>query len=63
VDRAIPPDYKSKPKRALIVILTGLLAGFLAVIFAFATESLEKARRDPKSALRLDSLRQHLRWR
>jgi uncharacterized protein involved in exopolysaccharide biosynthesis len=28
VDKAIPPDYKSKPKRALIVVLTGLIVGF-----------------------------------
>ena len=63
LDKAIEPERKSKPKRALIVILTGLVAGFLAVIFAFVRESLEKARQDPQSAGRLQSLSQYLRWR
>lgn len=62
-DRAIPPDYKSKPKRALIVILTAVLFGFLAVTIAFIKEFLEKTRLDPQSAGRLESLRQYLRWR
>jgi len=63
LDPAVEPERKSKPMRALIVILTGLVAGFLAVIFAFVRESHEKARRDPQSASRLESLRQYLRWR
>jgi tyrosine-protein kinase Etk/Wzc len=63
VDRAMPPDYKSKPKRALIVVLTTLLAGFLGAFLALVAESLEKARRNPQSASRLDTLRQSLRWR
>jgi uncharacterized protein involved in exopolysaccharide biosynthesis len=63
VDKAVPPDYKSKPKRALIVMLTSLAAGFLSVIVAFIKASMEKARVDPQSAGRLESLRQYLRWR
>lgn len=63
VDKAVPPEKKSKPKRALIVIVSGLVAGLLAVVAAFLIEAMEKARRDPHSASRLDRLRQHLRWR
>src|SRR6266581_4776512 len=33
MDKAIEPDRKSKPHRALIVILTGLTVGFLVVIW------------------------------
>jgi uncharacterized protein involved in exopolysaccharide biosynthesis len=63
VDKAIPPDYKSKPKRALIVILAGLIVGFFALILAFVIEAWEKARQDPQSSQRLESLWQFLRWR
>jgi tyrosine-protein kinase Etk/Wzc len=63
VDKAIPPDFKSKPRRALIVILTGVIAGFLAVMSAFIMEALERARNNPQSARRLKTLWQYLRWR
>ncbi len=63
VDKAIPPDYKSKPKRAVIVLLTTLTVGFLAIVLALVSEYLEKARRDPESISRLNHLRQYLRWR
>ncbi len=35
LDEATPPDRKSKPKRALIVILATFCAGFLSLIVAF----------------------------
>lgn len=63
VDKAIAPDFKSKPKRALIVIITGLVVGFLAVILAFFVEAVAKARTDPLSARRLETVWQYLRWR
>lgn len=63
VDKAIPPDYKSKPKRGLIVLLTVLVAGFLAVLAAFVKEAIGKARRDPDSAGRLEALRAYLRFK
>jgi uncharacterized protein involved in exopolysaccharide biosynthesis len=63
VDKAIPPDHKSKPKRGTIIIFTTLVVALLAVILAFIQESMEKMRLDAGSAGRLKSLRQHLRWR
>jgi len=42
IDKAVAPDKKSKPKRALIVILTAFVAGFLAVIAVFIREGLSK---------------------
>jgi tyrosine-protein kinase Etk/Wzc len=33
VDLALPPDYKSKPKRALIVLVSALLAMFASAVF------------------------------
>ncbi|MFZ2958545.1 MAG: Wzz/FepE/Etk N-terminal domain-containing protein [Candidatus Ozemobacteraceae bacterium] len=44
IDHARPPDRKSKPKRAMIVILAGSAAGMLAVFLAFLLEYFEKRR-------------------
>ncbi|MCX7961965.1 MAG: Wzz/FepE/Etk N-terminal domain-containing protein [Burkholderiales bacterium] len=63
VDSAIPPDFKSRPKRALIVLVSVLVAGLVAVLLAFIREALEKARRDPVSSARLEALRAQLRFR
>jgi uncharacterized protein involved in exopolysaccharide biosynthesis len=62
VDKAVPPDYKSKPKRALLVILTALAFGIIAVLWAFVREAMEKARADPEGAERLKALRSYLRF-
>jgi len=62
LDKAQPPDRKSKPKRALIVLLSTLAAGVLATIWAFIREALDKARQDPKEAERLALLREYLRF-
>lgn len=61
VDKALPPDRKSKPKRALIVILATLAAGFIAVLLAFMKEANEKARQNPEQAERLNLLRRYLK--
>jgi uncharacterized protein involved in exopolysaccharide biosynthesis len=63
MDSAVEPDRKSKPKRALIVILTALVASFLAVIWAFIKEAGERTRQNPEQASRLKALRGYMRWR
>jgi len=63
LDKAVEPERKSKPKRALIVILSALVAGFITVSWAFVAEALEKARRDPDGSSRLQALRSYLRFR
>jgi uncharacterized protein involved in exopolysaccharide biosynthesis len=63
VDGAVPPDRKSKPRRTLIVLLTGLIAGLLAVVGAAITEAASSARRDPEQVARLEEFRGHLRTR
>jgi hypothetical protein len=60
LDKAVEPERKSKPKRALIVILTALVAGFLAVIWAFIREAGQKARQNPEQASRLEALRRYV---
>ena len=61
LDKAVPPDKKSKPKRTLIVVITGLVVGFLAVLWAFIREAQERACRNPEQAQRLELLRRYLR--
>jgi len=61
MDKAIVPDRKSKPKRALIVVLSTLLAGLLSVLWAFVHEALENARNDPEQSQRLTRLGAYLR--
>jgi len=63
LDKAVEPERKSEPKRALITILTALVAGFLAVIWAFIREAGQRARQNPEQASRLETLRGYLRWR
>lgn len=63
LDKAVPPEKKSKPKRSLIVILTTLVAFFLAVIWVFIREALARSNGDPEQAARLGELRELLRWK
>ena len=63
LDPAVEPERKSKPTRSLIVVLTALVAGFLAVIWVFIKEAGDRARQDPERAPRLDTLRGYLRWK
>jgi tyrosine-protein kinase Etk/Wzc len=63
LDPAQVPDRKSKPKRAIMVILATLAAGFLAILVAFIQEAMAKAGQDPQQAQRLATLRRYLSWR
>jgi tyrosine-protein kinase Etk/Wzc len=62
LDKATPPEKKSKPKRSLIVILATLVAFFLAVIWAFIKEALTRSKSDPEQDARLQELRRVFRW-
>ena len=61
VDKAIPPDKKYKPRRALIVIVSFLGALICAVFFAFFREWLGNIAKSREDVARLDMLRQFLR--
>jgi tyrosine-protein kinase Etk/Wzc len=62
LDKAIPPEKKSKPKRSLIVILATLAAFFMAIIWAFIKEALTRSKSDPEQDARLQELRRVFRW-
>jgi uncharacterized protein involved in exopolysaccharide biosynthesis len=63
LDQAVPPERKSKPRRSLIVIVTALATGLLAMILAFLRETRERAMQDPEQAERYRLLGQYMKWR
>ena len=62
LDKATPPENKSKPKRSQIVMLATLTAFFLAVIWAFISEALARSGSDSEQGARLQELRRAFRW-
>jgi uncharacterized protein involved in exopolysaccharide biosynthesis len=63
LDAAVPPDRKTKPRRATIVIVSTLAAGVAAILLAFLSEALARGRRNPETSERLLRLRRYLRSR
>lgn len=57
VDIALPPERKSKPKRALIAIMTTLAAGMVLLLFVFARQAWRNASQSPETAQKLTKLR------
>lgn len=57
VDAAEPPERKSKPKKAQIVILATLAAGFILLLFVFVRRTMQNARQDPESAAKFAAVR------
>jgi tyrosine-protein kinase Etk/Wzc len=56
LDKAVPPEVKSKPKRTIIVVLATLVAALGAILLAFLKEASERACRNPHQAARLNAL-------
>lgn len=63
LDKATPPEKKSKPKRSMVVMLATLVAFFFAVTWAFISEALARSGSDPEQGARLQELRRAFRWR
>lgn len=58
VDAAVPPEFKAKPKKAQIAMLTTLATGFALLLFIFVRQALRGAAQTPESAEKLGRLRQ-----
>jgi tyrosine-protein kinase Etk/Wzc len=63
LDKAIPPERKSKPKRSVIVITATLAAFLVSIFWAFIRESITRAEEQPEQAERLKTLRSALKLR
>lgn len=57
VDVAQPPERKSKPKKALIAMMTTLAVGFALLLFVFVREAMRGAAQTPESAEKITHLR------
>lgn len=63
VETPYPPEKRSKPRRALMTILGGVLGLFIGVAGAFLGEFTRSAEDDPERAAKLRELREHLSLR
>lgn len=61
LDAAQPPERKSKPKKALIAVITTLATGFALLLFVFVRHALINAGRDQESAEKIGRLKTALR--
>jgi uncharacterized protein involved in exopolysaccharide biosynthesis len=57
VDAALPPEKKSRPKRALIAVATTLAAGLVLVAWVLMRQSWRRASADPMNARSIERLR------
>ena len=60
IDKAVPPEKKVKPKRAMMVLLAGIIGFFLSVFGAFIMEYRERANANPEDRERFDTLKKYL---
>lgn len=56
LDKAIPAERRSKPKRALMTIAGFMAGGVLGVLLAFISESFVRSRKDPQNSFRWQEL-------
>lgn len=60
LDKAVAPEFKSKPKRAIVVIIFTLASCFLSLIWIFFREWLETAKLNPKQAEKIGMLKAYV---
>jgi len=65
LDKAVPPEVRSKPKRSLMVALATFCGFFLAILAAFFMEFLENASRDEENREMMGLIRKYslFKWK
>jgi uncharacterized protein involved in exopolysaccharide biosynthesis len=63
LDPATTPERKYKPKRSLIVLLSGIAGLFVAVLWSFLAEARERSMRVPAAQQQWLELRRNLRFK
>lgn len=61
MDVAVAPDRKSKPKRAIIILLATIAGFLLSLIVVFVKEAWANGQRDPAQAERYAKLREQIK--
>ena len=56
LDKAVPAEKKTKPKRALITLIGAMAGGMLGVLLAFIRESYLRSRQSPADSVRWKEL-------
>ncbi len=62
VDKAVPPEKKSGPRRMVIVVIAMAVAFLLACLWALVTEALRRKQQDPQERERLALLRHSFKF-
>jgi tyrosine-protein kinase Etk/Wzc len=57
VDRAVPPDKKTRPYRSLIVLTMAFITGVMTLLWVLVREATARARRDPETEEKILALR------
>jgi uncharacterized protein involved in exopolysaccharide biosynthesis len=63
LDPAIEPERKAKPQRAIIILLSAVLALFAAIAWAFISETKKKVLAAPEGAEQWEELKALARFR
>ena len=61
LDVAAPPDYESKPKKALIAVLATLASGFALLLYVFVRKALGSASNDPAAGAQIQRIWVHIK--
>ena len=57
VDSAVPPERKSKPKKALITVFSTAAAGLLLLLYIFVKQALSNAVKDDQTAVKIANIK------
>lgn len=60
LDAAVEPEYRSKPKRAIIVLVSAFAGLLLAIAWAFASDAFQRAVSTPDEAKRWAGLKKQM---
>jgi tyrosine-protein kinase Etk/Wzc len=63
LDRAVPPEKKARPRRALMAVVATFTGFFFAVFAAFFAEFVERSRNDAGNREKLDAIRRNAKFR
>ncbi|MBN2604056.1 MAG: hypothetical protein JXA91_08000, partial [Candidatus Thermoplasmatota archaeon] len=58
LDEAVPPEFRTKPKRGLLTMVSAFLAFLFSIFWAFALEFYDRMKTNPKAVAMGETLKQ-----